>query len=72
MTLHSKKHTLQGGVQAGLVTSKGELVDHADLEETSAREMAPSQAQLKQNPYKTPPNSLTIKNQVERKRGTKQ
>ncbi|AQS57889.1 hypothetical protein [Desulforamulus ferrireducens] len=60
MTLHNKRHTLQTGVtNAQSVTSKGELVQGNPESEISQKEMAPTGRQIKQNPFKTPPNTLT-------------
>lgn len=63
MTLHDKRHTLQAGVaHEQMVTHKGELVKGTSEDETSQVEMAPWQEQLRQNPFKTPPNNSTNKN----------
>lgn len=63
MTLHSDKHTLQQGVpHEEMVTNQGELVKGFPEDETSAKEMAPSVKQIQNNPFKTPPNNQTNKN----------
>lgn len=62
MTLHNKRHTLQTGVMhQQTVTSKGELVNGSTEPETSQKEMAPLGHQIRHNPFKTPPNTLTSK-----------
>ena len=63
VTLHHKKDSLQEGrLQEQMVTSQGELVKGQSEDEISAKEMAASQQQIKNNPFKTPPNNLTNKN----------
>lgn len=68
MSLHKKEHTLQSKrVHANDLSFKGELVEHEFSAELSAKEMAFSLEQLKNNPMKTPPNNLTTIDKVQRK-----
>ncbi|MBM7855989.1 hypothetical protein JOC37_002412 [Desulfohalotomaculum tongense] len=68
MSLHKKEHTLQSKrVHANDLSFKGELVEHEFSAELSAREMAPNQKQLQNNPMKTPPNNLTTIDKEQRK-----
>ncbi|SHK35848.1 hypothetical protein [Desulforamulus aeronauticus] len=63
MTLHNKRHTLQSGVMhQQAVTNQGELVNGSTEAETSQKEMAPRGHQIRHNPMKTAPNTLTNKN----------
>lgn len=63
MTLHDNKHTLQEGIpHEQMVTKRGEMVKGSTEREDSAKEMAPSQREINNNPFKTPPNNMTVKN----------
>lgn len=68
MSLRKKDHLLQSKrIQANKVSYKGELVKHEFGEEVSPKEMAATRKQLKHNPFKTPPNNLTTKDNARSK-----
>lgn len=52
------KEKIHDELRSRQLSLKGELVDHGKF-----KDRAPSMEKMRQNPYKTPPNNLTSKQQ---------